>query len=87
MVARFVVGISPLLQSRNSYLPSIGWKGRVPGGCARKTERKYAEIEIKNKNENKQNPSAHKVMGYAPRPCIQLLEKPKDLQVSKGNLQ
>ena len=35
-----VAGISPLLQSRNGYLLSIGWKGRVLGGCARKMEKK-----------------------------------------------
>ena len=45
MVASSVAGISPLLQGRNSYLPSIGWKGRVPGGGARKT--KGNEIEHK----------------------------------------
>ena len=35
---KIVVGISPFLQSRKNYLPSIGWKDRVPGGCARKTK-------------------------------------------------
>ena len=40
MVASSIVGISPLLQSMNNYLPSIGWKGMVPGGCARKMKQK-----------------------------------------------
>ena len=31
-----VAGISPLLQGRNGYLPSIGRKGRVLDGNARK---------------------------------------------------
>ena len=38
MVASSVAGISPLLQGRNGYLPSIVRKGRVPDGNARKTE-------------------------------------------------
>ena len=32
IVGGSVAGISPLLQGRNGYLPSIGWKGTVPGG-------------------------------------------------------
>ena len=40
MVASSVVGISPLLQGRNGYLLSIGWKDRVPGGYAIKMKQK-----------------------------------------------
>ena len=32
---------------------------------------------MKNINEKKKNPYAHKVMGYAPGPCMQLLGKQK----------
>ena len=44
-----VVGISPLLQGRNGYLLSIGWKDRVHASNARKTkpkERKGSRKEI-----------------------------------------
>ena len=44
---------------------------------AKKIERKYTKIEMKYINEKKQNPSAQKIMGYALRPCIQLLGKQK----------
>ena len=77
MVASSVVGISPLLQGRNGYLPSIGWKDRVPGGYARK---KWNIKEIKNRKERNGNPSAHKVMGLDPIPCIQLVRKPTNKQ-------
>ena len=40
MVAKSVVGISPLLQSSNDYLSSIGWKDRVPDGGVRKIDKK-----------------------------------------------
>ena len=56
MVASSVVGISPLLQGRNGYLPFIGWKGKVPGGGCKESKQE------KKENRN-QNPSTHKVMG------------------------
>ena len=40
MVTNAIAGISPLLHGKNGYLPSIGQKGRVPDGNARKTEQK-----------------------------------------------
>ena len=40
MVTISIVGISPLLQGRNGYLPYIGGKGRVPDGNARKMKQK-----------------------------------------------
>ena len=56
MIVVLVVGISPLLQGRNGYLPSIGWKDRVLGGGCKENRQE------KKENRNKK-PSAHKVMG------------------------
>ena len=52
-----VAGISPLLQGRNGYLPSIGWKDRVPDSNARKTELKESNGSRKERYGN----PAHKV--------------------------
>ena len=66
MVANFVAGISPLLQGRNGYLPSIGQKDRVPGGYARKTKQK-------GNKEHKRKKWKLCTQGYTPEPCIQLV--------------
>ena len=53
----YVAGISPLLQGRNGYLPSIGWKGRVIDGNGRKMKQKWSKENRKERNGN----PAHKV--------------------------
>ena len=50
MVASSVAGISPLLQGRNGYLSSIGWKDRFLVMNA-ENEKKQNGKEIKNIKE------------------------------------
>ena len=52
MVSNSVAGISPLLQGRNGFLSSIGWKDRVLDGNARKTELKESKGSRKERDGN-----------------------------------
>ena len=79
MVASSVARISPLLQGRNGYLPSIGWRDRFL--VEKEKKNKQNRTEIQNKNQRKMKPLCKQGQGLAPIPCKNMLE---NLQTNMG---